>query len=747
MTVDTTAEIEVTGGRASQMAWLFGTALFLSAFLLFCCEPMVGKMMLPLLGGAASVWITCLLFFQLMLLAGYIYAHLLEMFFDVRKQVLVHFLFMVVAFLFLPIRLSHISDGVGVTYPTAWLLGVLFKTVGFPFGILATTAPLLQNWLSKTRTEAGRDPYFLYAISNAGSLMALIAYPLLIEPNLGVHMQTLLWLGGYGLLLLMVFAPARIVAKASDHAPVRGHRSLQQSDVDRPSWRVRGYWTAAAFVPSALMLAVSNHILQNVVAAPFLWILPLAAYLVTFMVAFGRRVRVSWELTSQIIPIVLLVLFPIVTSASAVPGRFNWLLIAEHIVLLVAASLLCHTALASRRPDPQYLTEFYFWIALGGALGGTFTAVVAPLLFSRVLEYPLLVAFIPLFRATPGRNFRFRWTDGIYAAAVLGCLAVVWVLGHWAGIDIMRSTGTSAAANLVFVIVPLLARNRRIGFALAFVVLFAGHPKGLPAFLKGNAQSLHIARNFFGIKKVVYRPETNMRELSHGDTLHGLESLDPALAGEPLSYFHRTGPVGDVMQAISARLDQHIGVVGLGTGSIAAYAGQHRRITFLDIDPQVYSIAKDYFTFMSRCGSNCDVLIGDGRILVGTMPAHQFDLLILDAFNSDSIPAHLVSREAIQIYLSKLKPDGLILFHVSNRYLDVERLVAAVSTDAGLETFRRFDSDEKATGKLTSKYVVAARRFEDLLMLPHSEQWTRVTKPHGFEPWTDDYSNMLALLF
>src|SRR5262245_5527478 len=333
---------------------LAGTTLFLSASLLFWFEPMVGKMMLPFLGGAASVWITCLLFFQMMLLAGYGYAHVLERWTSVRTQVLVHGIMMLAVFAFLPIRFTPHPDAFAVEHPAPWLLWQLIKTVGIPFAVVSTTAPLLQNWLTKTPAGAARDPYFLYAVSNAGSLIALLAYPLIIEPRIGVRTQSLWWFAGYGALSLMVLAASGLVWKTARqdsevHAPEK---------TDAPAWRSRLYWLAAAFVPSALMSAVTNHILLNLASGPFLWIIPLAVYLITFMVAFGRRIHIPSRLLSRIVPVILLLLFPFVAAGRGVEARYMWYLVGAHILILLTGALLCHTALAVRRPDTRHLTEF-----------------------------------------------------------------------------------------------------------------------------------------------------------------------------------------------------------------------------------------------------------------------------------------------------------------------------------------------------------------------------------------------------
>ncbi len=748
MQATTQTELSEIAEGSHNIVILFAPTIFLSAFLLFCSEPMVGKMMLPLMGGAASVWITCLLFFQLMLLVGYGYAHALERYAKVRTQIAVHSFFVLMTIGFLPMRFSMRPDAAASNYPTLWLLGQLMKNVGVPFGVVSTTAPLLQNWLSKTMSKSAKDPYFLYAVSNGGSLLALLAYPLLIEPRFGVRFQAESWFGAYGLLVVMVFVGSWIVWKNLNDVDIPSPRDESEALLgasERVGWNSRLYWLASAFVPSALMLAVTNHMLLNLASVPFLWVMPLAAYLITFMIAFARRFRISLAALSSAVPVVLLALFPLVAAAKPVSAKLLWYVLGSHILVLFAGALLCHTFLASSRPKASHLTEFYFCVALGGALGGVFTAVVAPSVFNRVVEYPLLVTTIAFFRQKRDPQEKMNLLDFIFPA-VLGLLIVAaWYAFQREIVDVTEDWKISLSVDAVLVLITFLFRNRKFRFAIAMAVLILGYYAALPTFLE-DAKVLYRGRDFFGVKKVTYEPDSNMRKLLHGDTLHGMESQDPKLSGQPISYYHETGPVGDVMKMISDRPNQHIGVIGLGTGSMAGWVRPNRRITFFDIDPQVYEIAGHFFTFLRRCGSNCNVVIGDGRLSIEKVPEQEFDVLLLDAFDSDSIPAHLVSREAVQIYLKKLKPNGLIMFHVSNRYMDVEGLVSALIADAHMEGLVRYDDDEEPTGKTASDYVVAARLPEDLGSLEQNENWSPVEKPTSIQPWTDDYSNMLKIV-
>lgn len=744
--MSTISETQVTPAArsVSSLVLLIAPTLFLSALLLFWFEPMVGKMMLPFLGGAASVWITCLLFFQLMLLTGYGYAHALERYAGVRTQILIHATLMIAVFFFLPIRFAPGATAGASSNPSGWLLWELIKSVGIPFAVVSTTAPLLQNWLAKTPGGAARDPYFLYAISNAGSLIGLVAYPLLIEPNVGVRIQSWWWLIGYLALAAAVLVSSAQFWKTASRVPM-----VYQADLEpavAPSWSRRFLWLAAAFVPSALMSAVTNHILLNLASVPFLWIIPLAVYLVTFMVAFGRRVHISAKWMSQIAAVVLLVCFPFVAAQRGAQAQLMWVLVGAHILVLFVGALLCHTALAAHRPATRHLTEFYFFVALGGALGAAFTAVLAPSIFRTVIEYPLLVATLAFFReTTDDKDGGVNGGDLIFPAllgfVVIGASKVM----QWASVEITTDWKTTVSIDAVIVLMAFLLRRRRVRFGLAVAVLIFTYHNLLPQFY-GSSQFLSMTRNFFGVKGVKFDLSTNSRRLLHGDTLHGLESLDPDLIGRPLSYYHETGPVGDIMKLLSERGDHHIGVVGLGTGSMAAWTAPHRRITFFDIDPQVIDIARRFFTFLPRCADNCDVQIGDGRLLIESAPDSSFDLLMLDAFNSDSIPAHLVSREAIRMYMKKLKPDGLLMFHVSNRYMDVEGLISAALTDAQLEARVRHDEYQQVPLKARSHYVVAGKNAEALGWLQWDENWVKVQKPEGITPWTDDYSNMLEIL-
>jgi SAM-dependent methyltransferase len=710
------------------IAYLFGTTLFLSAFLLFLFQPMVGKMLLPSLGGAAGVWTTCVLFFQAMLLAGYVYAHVLSRIRDVRKQVLVHAVVLLVPFAFLPVRFTGTSSQAG-------LLLQLLLSAGVPFFAVSATSPLLQSWYARAKSSSSHDPYFLYAASNAGSLLALMAYPLVIEPTVGVSFQNRLWLVLYSVLVPLLVGAASFAWNKAEYVHAASSVSY------RLTAKTRLYWMLAAFVPSALMLAVTNHIVADLASVPFLWTIPLAIYLLTFILAFAPRWTMSSARVSGWMPIVLLAMFPLVAGGLSGSAGINWILIGGHLILLFCGALLCHTVLAENRPDPAHLTEFYFWIALGGVLGGVFTATLAPLMFKTVFEYPLLVALLPWFRTVKHSKERTA-IPIIFGLAMFA----TWRVFHVTGADTKTEALALAHTALIFACYKFKDHLQR--FAFSFGILILAYAWILPPYIEG-ADRIYTARNFFGVKKVLEDRTTHLRTLLHGNTVHGIESRDPARMGQPLSYYHASGNVGEVIDMLRKRgTSQRMAVIGLGSGSMAAYAGPGLHAVFYEIDPSVEKLARDYFTFLPRCMENCDVQTGDGRLKLAETPDASFDLLMLDAFSSDSIPAHLMSKEALQLYLTKLKPDGILLFHTSNRYLDVQKLVSALTSDAGLIGFTRYDEagDLRREGKSNASHLVAARHLEDLDLIAKKPGWTRIDRPADFQPWTDDYSNLLGLI-
>ncbi|HEX8162545.1 MAG TPA: fused MFS/spermidine synthase [Pyrinomonadaceae bacterium] len=742
---------------------LFAATLFLSAALLFWVEPMVAKMLLPLLGGTPAVWNTCLLFFQTVLLAGYAYALFASRRLTLRQQIAAQvFLFLVAAISF-PIRVSPAAaaDVPREGDPALWLLAHLLLLVGLPFFVLATLSPLLQRWFAATRHESACDPYFLYAASNAGSLFALVSYPLAVEPLVALRRQSWLWALGYGALALLV---ALCGALALVNTPDDARPSLDDGEAAKPEPQLeekqleekqleekaltnarRAMWVLLAFVPSSLMLGVTTYISTDIASLPLLWVVPLALYLVTLVVAFARRRIVRRRRVEFVMPGVTLVFLLAYLSGATEPP---WFLVLLHLLFFFVAALMCHGRLADDRPAAARLAEFYLCMSAGGALGGLFNALVAPAVFEHVVEYPaaivLACALLPR-RAGVGAGgaARERWLDLGYAAA-LGALTLAFALA------VVRFGWATQESLALVVGVPLvlsyLLRHRPFRFALALGAIMLGS-----AFHRSlDTRTLLIERNFFGTLRVTQDAGSDVHWLYHGTTIHGRQSTQLSKQCEPLSYYHRTGPLASVFAAFDAQTGSpDVAVVGLGTGATAAYARAGQSWTFYEINPAVLRVAEtpDYFTYLSYCASAVPVriVLGDARLRLADAPAGAYGLIVLDAFSSDAIPVHLMTREALDLYLSKLAPGGVILFHVSNRSLDLHPVVADLALSRGLAALSS-DDNTRNPDKEPSHWIAVARDAQDLAPLAAAGQWQPLPGDPARRVWTDDYSNIVGIL-
>lgn len=722
---------------------LFSTTLFLSAFLLFVVEPMIAKMALPILGGAPMVWNTCVVFFQATLLAGYAYACGAARWLDVRRHTLAHTALLLASLAALPVVLPAGAIAPAQASPVPWLLGVLAAAIGIPFLALSTTASVLQHWLSRTRHPSGRDPYFLYASSNLGSLLALAAYPTFIEPALSLRMQARLWATGYAGLVALVGACSLLVWRWTD---ARQERPSAPADAtERASRTEHGWrplrWTALAFVPSSLMLAITTFISTDIAAVPLLWVVPLGLYLLTFVLAFGRRREPARSLARVAVPLLFVLL--VMLLIANVRGPLS-LVLPLHLAAFAAAALWCHAELAHTRPEAAHLTGFYFWISLGGMLGGLFNTLAAPLLFSRVAEYPLVIVLGCLLLATPA-----GWRDGrriLDLAVPLAAGVVTGALLWW-----VRARGVSPGLVFAALGVPALAafreRRRPVRFAMTLAaMLVAGGLVG-----PGGERLLHAERTFFGVYRVFVDGSGRYHGLAHGTTLHGIESLEPARRHEPLTYFHRTGPFGQALEALpQARRSHELAVVGLGAGTLATYARDGQRWTFFEIDPAIERIARTpaYFTFLPDCGSRCRVVIGDARLSLARAEGPRYGVIVPDAFSSDAIPIHLMTDEAVSLYLRRLEEGGALLFHISNAHLDLGPILARLAARHHL--IAREQTDRRRAGwpegKSESRWIVMARRRSDLGSLAADPRWHPPAAGTSTPLWTDDFSNILSLL-
>ncbi|RSU51854.1 fused MFS/spermidine synthase [Sphingomonas sp. S-NIH.Pt15_0812] len=721
--------------------WLFVLTILTGSFLLFLVQPMVARMALPRLGGAPAVWNSAMLVYQALLLGGYAYAHALARA-RPRVQAAIHLGLLLLAALWLPIGLAAIQIP-AAGQPALWAPWLLLASIGPLFFAVAAQAPLVQRWFSLA--SGGRDPYALYAASNLGSFAGLIAYPLLVEPLMAVHRQSLLWSGGYALLILLVAACATLLPRRAVAVDVAA-----AGPVSRPAGAGRiVYWIALSLVPSGLMLATSTYITTDIVAMPLLWVLPLGLYLLSFSVAFATDRSVA-DLLTRIAPMTILLFGGVMMGGYQARAGIN-LLVA--LTLLFMASVALHTALYRVRPAPDRLTGFYLAMAFGGALGGVFAGLIASVLFDWTYEYPLLIlaagALAPSLYLTG--SLRAIWTGSARLAAHATVIAamLLLVLLQAYGPDGLAGEAYRGPIFVVIAAVGLMAMGRRLAYGLVLataLMLFGGFRS-----LELSAQPGARTRSYFGVYTV--RGTSRIRELDHGTTVHGIQLIgSPTRERTPTTYYAPGSGVGLAMTALPDLYgpQARVGVVGLGTGTLACYAQRGQDWRFYEIDPAVVRIARDtgQFTYLSRCLPDPTIRLGDARINIAREGTGSLDLLALDAFSSDSVPAHLMTREAFASYARVLAPRGLLMVHISNRYLDLEPVVAAVADAGGWQgavmNYHPSPLDPDAT---TSLWVALSRDPGTLAALRarHSE-WRPMRRRPGLSAWTDDYSTILPLL-
>jgi hypothetical protein len=737
---------------------LFSLTCFLAAVLLFSAEPMIGKRVLPLFGGTPAVWNTCLVYFQLMLLLGYAFSG------DVRaakgveqRRVSLPFLIGVGALLALgyqvqPIGLALESGGSSSTAdnPALALLWVLILSASAPLLIVAATSPLVQRWFAVTGHPRAHDPYFLYAASNAGSLAALMAYPLVIEPNLSLAAQSQAWKAGFlvlALLLMICGGIARGLSRAAAAVLDSGASGAETS----PTVRTRLRWLVLVFIPSSWLLGVTAYLTTDLAAIPLLWVIPLALYLSSFIVAFAGPGAGVVRVASGALPILVVPLVLVMTA-----GFVHAFWIPLHLLAFCAGSVACHGRLARLRPAARHLSTFYVTIALGGLLGGVFNALIAPVVFDRIVEYPLAVVLAclvaPRLEGRWERRAGKGWLGDLLLPAAVFLLAAL-VTTNQAGLadSVMGVLGVMTASGLgLYACATARRRPARFAMVVGAVLLAGGLSQG------PSGRLLQIERNFFGVVRVTEDPERTIHRLFHGSTLHGQQSLDPTLCREPSTYFTRSGPIGQVFAALGPRLDRpgaQVAIVGLGAGTLASYARPGQRWTFYEIDPAVERIARDprFFTYLRDCpAASLEIVRGDARIRLRKAPDRAYRLIVLDAFSSDAMPVHLVSREAIRLYRDKLAEGGVLAFNLSNRYLDLDPVMGRQAQDAGLVCRIRSDTvlnpEERQAGKQPSIWAVMAATEVDLEGLASDPRWRRPTLRLNSRAWTDDYSDLARYL-
>jgi hypothetical protein len=732
------------------------------SFLLFFVQPMYGRLLLPRLGGAPAVWATSMVFFQVCLLAGYAYAHALGQWIPARLQPAVHALVLFSALFSLPLTPPHGSPPPGSAFPFGWLLGELSLRVALPFVAISATAPLVQRWYSKTRLPSASDPYFLYAASNVGSLTALIAYPVLVEPLFSLQAQARLWSYGYAALAALELACVVVLLVAPAERSLDA-ASAPHAAAEAPHPRDLVRWAAFAFVPSSAMLGVTSYATTDIAPVPLLWVIPLAIYLTTYAIAFMKRPIVRHDAMVRALPVAIVGIgFLFLLGLSRPIG----LVLPLHFAALFVIAMACHGELARRRPAARHLTMFYLVTAAGGALGGLANGLVAPLVLSSVIEYPLVVAAAAVLRAAttarPQEEDDWRVIAGEapvrrgLASSIVrraGLPAGLWIAAAtslWATRKLDPSWSLLAMSQLATAIsvVALSTRKRPARFAACASALLLA-----PWLAARGDHLLYAGRSFFGVHRVQHDAATARNVYIQGTTIHGLQSVVPERRRIAGAYFHESGPAGDVLAHTHPA---RVALVGLGIGSLAAYAERGQTFTFFEIDPLVARIAENttYFTYLADArarGAAISVVLGDGRLLLERAPIGAYDMIVIDAYSSDVIPVHLLTREAFVLYESRLAPGGVILMNVSNRYLDVGLVVAAVAHDlklAGRERLDPIDTDEgraaeRDDGKSVSRWIELARTAPDFRPTAHG--W-RPLPQSTLRTWTDDYVNVLGCL-
>lgn len=736
-----TVAIEVER-RAKAARSRFVATIFVGSFLLFLVQPMIARMALPRLGGAPAVWNSAMLVYQALLLAGYAYAHWLGRFAP-RQQGAIHLVAFALAALTLPIGLVAAAPPADAN-PLIWVPWLLLVSIGPLFLVVSAQAPLLQRWFALS--DKG-DPYPLYAASNLGSFTGLIVYPLLVEPLMSVSAQRWLWSGAYVLLALLV---AWCVLQLPKAGPVARH----VQPVERPGWRPLAMWVLLSAVPSGLILSTTLHLTTDIVAVPLLWVLPLGLYLLSFTVAFAANRRPA-ELITRIAPITLLVA---ACGAAVDVSSMALVFAAAAVVNLFAVSVALHSALFARRPDPSQLTLFYLVMSVGGVLGGIFCALVAPAIFDWTYENPLLLIVAGFLLASPllfAATERL-WTGDARARRLtwlgVGLVFAISALGQ-AMFGMAASNNLALAASYSIIAIGILAIGNRLLLAAcvaALVLSMGGWEKLALSASPGN-----MTRSYFGVYSIRSDPSP-ARLLVHGTTIHGIQNLgSPARERMATSYYAPSSGVGQAMIAAPALFGDRarIGIVGLGAGSLACYALPGQQWTFYEIDPVVAEIARDSnkFTFLSRCLPDARIVIGDARLTIDKEPAASADVLVVDAFSSDSVPMHLLTREAFEGYGRYLQHDGLLLVHISNRYLDLEPVIAASAAAGGwrmrLLNFKP-SPEQEALNSSASLWIALSRspRTMDRLTGASNARWEPLNPRHGFAAWTDNHASLLPLI-
>lgn len=752
---------------------LFTLGIFTSATLLFVVQPMVGKILLPKLGGAPNVWNTCMLFFQATLLAGYLTAHLLAKYCSLQMQVVGFVTILCLAIFSLPFAVGEewIVSLLGGADPSVWLLSVLVTRVAPAFFALSVTSPLLQRWFAESGHPDGKDPYFLYSASNIGSILSLLLYPVLIEVVWGVQTQTEYWQMGFAAFMLI----ATICGIASWFGSERVENITSQApetaeDCGVVTWKQRGLWLLLSAVPSSLMLGVTTYVSTDVSSMPMIWVVPLVLYLLTFVIAFSKREIVSSYWVGRISALLILtVTVTWVTGANDPPI----VIVPMHLLMFFTATLFCHQRLVANRPHASHLTEFYLWMSIGGVVGGLFNALIAPNLFVSILEYPIAMLIASLLRESSPEETEQSKENQRAKTVMFG--AIIFSLVGGLNIFATSSVGSWLVESLSSVL-PLSIEQWTTLMCYGLPACLILHQlerralftTGLAAILAlsvwheaTDPEVIARGRNFYGTILTAHSELSggDTIRMSYGNTVHGWQWTDEDRRRVPLTYYGENSGIGKLIAAQQENRDSvRIGAIGLGGGTLAATLRPTDSMIYYEINPHVVEHAEEHFTYLSDArerGAVADVRLGDARLVLENElrsdNAGSYDILVIDAFSSDSIPVHLMTQECLQIYLGHLAEDGVLAFHITNRFLNLEPVLGrlAEKNDLAGKIYRHYPESGLATdgetGETVSFWVLLANDPADIGISQADETLQALEFDPESRPWTDDYTNILSV--
>lgn len=699
-----------------RLLFLYMTISILSSLLLFLVQPIAAKTLLPLLGGVPAVWNTCMVFFQGMLLVGYLYAFLLTRYVSGFWQGLLHAGVMLLSLGMLPILTSALAPVNGD--PIIYVLTTLFTTISLPLFILSATSPLIQNWFGYTQHPDAKDPYFLYSASNIGSLVALLSFPFLLEPYFGRFTLSLLWSLLYaGLIALLLMLALK----------QRHKKEVSLTAAHRPNNRQRCHWLLLSFAPSSLLIAVTQYITTNIASGPLFWIVPLALYLISFIIVFSRQPIISHQWITRQLP------FFLVFTLLSFVKPIGFILLAQLMGFFVLI-MVCNGELAARKPDKAYLTEYYFWLALGGFLGGVFNGLIAPFIFNDIYEYYIAICLCvylsPSYKPGGGKAILFP----LLLMIVLGCAYLLLpVLSKFGDINVWVETIEIVAITIVL---TWHQRPALLAMNIAVILIFIQVSR-----LSNLGDKIWHSRNFFGVSKIF--SAENLHVYIDGVTLHGAELLGNQT--QALTYYRPIFILSDLLH-IEAKQPLQVAIAGLGTGTLScAFKSDHT--TFFEINPTVVAIANEpkYFTYLNHCPPQGGIIMGDARTKLAEVKPQNFDVILVDTFTSDAIPTHLITVDAVQMYLQKLNPQGMLILHISNSHVDLKPLLVAIAKQLNLialeyehQPFYRLD--------YASNWVVLTHNPQAAQHLQQLLKWRKLTANKTVAAWTDDYSNILGVI-